>query len=335
MRSNIRNDQADQLAIDIVNLVESLPSQQVKNEMINGLKSAPKFISSKYFYDHYGSELFERITRLDEYYPTRTEKSILERIAPGIAENPGIKSIIELGSGDCSKSCMLFEAYPQQELSKLTYYPVDVSSSALRESSELLNQRYPELNITGYVADFVEHIEVLPGESGRLISFFGSTIGNLSRDMAKQFLRQLSEKMDAGDHLLVGFDLVKDRDVLEKAYNDEEGVTEEFNRNILRVVNRTLEANFSLKDFAHLAFYDEEMERIEMHLEAIRDIEVHSPIVPSGIYLRKGETIHTENSHKFSTRRIRQLADHAGLKINHMHTDDQNWFALVHFEKDL
>lgn len=296
-----------------------------------GLTQRQKQISSRFFYDDAGSELFEEITVLREYYPTRTEKKILQENAGDILGDFDRIDIIELGSGDCSKISILLDAIPKPKLSNLNYFPVDVSESAILKSADILHCKYPGVKIFGTLADFMKHIDSLPGNSPRLICFFGSTLGNFTRKQANEFLPGLKKLMNPGDKLLLGLDMVKDPEILYKAYNDNQEITARFNKNILQVVNGIADTNFNTSDFKHLAFYNEKEYRIEMHLEALKDVHITSKYFPESIRIKKGETIHTENSHKYTVYDIQNFANITDLKIGNIYTDSSQWFSLVKF----
>ena len=317
--------------ISITNLLEAENSSMVIADIFSGLTAEDKYISSKFFYDKTGSQLFEAITSLPEYYPARTEKSILHRVAKDIIAFHEYPDIIELGSGDCSKISLLIDAYQGDELQRMIYYPVDVSESAVIQSSEDLINKYPGLRIHGIVADFMKHLDALPAGSNRLICFFGSTLGNLEENEAIDFICRVKHSMKKGDSLLLGLDMVKDIRTLELAYNDSEHVTDRFNKNILAVANKLAETNFNPEDFRHHAFFNTERSRIEMHLVAQRDLVVDSPHFSEKITLKEGETIHTENSRKFTHNDIRQMAKDSGLSIQGIHMDHHKGFSLVHF----
>jgi len=330
---NYFSSQIDEKAkISISDYLPGPDSDDSIKYIVEGLNATPKYISSKFFYDAYGSELFEQITGLEEYYPSRTEKSILKSVASELVATKKYLNIIELGSGDSSKISILLDAIPENDLESIRYFPVDVSESAILKSSEFLSYRYPEIEIHGLLADFMEHLTKLPGRGARLICFFGSTLGNLSRQQSIGFLKDLKDRMQPGDSVLIGLDMVKDINKLEDAYNDKQGVTSAFNKNILRVVNQILKSDFSPENFEHYAFYDSRKARIEMHLNALRNMEVSSPFFQQNINLRKGESIHTENSHKFTPEHISDLAILSGLSIRKIYSDKNNWFNLVHFE---
>jgi L-histidine N-alpha-methyltransferase len=208
-----------------------------------------------------------------------------------------------------------------------------VSKKAIEKSACNLQGKYPEMGIHGITADFLEHIEKIPGERKRFFCFFGSTIGNLSEVRAIEFITNLGNVMNKNDRLLLGMDMLKDIDILEKAYNDSLGVTAEFNKNILNVTNNHLRTDFDPDDFEHVAFFNKEYSRIEMHLRAKSDLEVSSPLLKKGIIFKKGETIHTEQSHKYTVDGINKIADAAGLSVEQIFTDDKKWFSLVEMVK--
>ncbi len=302
-------------------------------KILEGLTSERKSISSKYFYDEIGSKLFEEITRLPEYYLTRTEKSILEDASFQIANELRNIDIIELGSGDSSKISIFLDHVPAENMESVCYLPVDVNQSVIENSAKLLAIKYPGLKIHGVVADFETQLDLIPAEAKRLICFFGSTIGNLSRIEALKFFSGLGKAMHPGDMVLLGVDMVKDGGVLDKAYNDSKNVTAAFNRNILNTVNKIAGTNFDPDLFSHVAFYDDESSCIEMHLRAKRDMEVSCRYLNDPIVIKEGETIHTENSHKFTGKHIDDLACAARLNIKHIFADEKKWFSLVQFLK--
>lgn len=320
--------------ITIRNLLPEIGIDRIRNEIISGITAKEKRISSTYFYNDYGSKLFEKITQLVEYYPTRTEKSILKDIAP-LLMNGNAKEIIELGSGDCSKISILFEANENIAQESFMYIPVDVSESAINKSATELSLQFPHLQIKGYVADFMCQLNEIPhSEKERLICFFGSTIGNFSLKQAGQIISALRKNIEPGDELLIGFDLVKPEPVLNAAYNDAQGITSAFNKNILDSVNSIIDSNFKKENFDHISFYNRKKSRMEMHLEANNEFEVDSPFMPHPIRFKKGDRIHTENSHKYTMEHIRKLAVDNGLNVSNIYTDSKKWFALVKFEID-
>ena len=316
------------------NLLPEMGIDHVHEEIMTGLSCKKKYISSKYFYDKIGSELFEAITKLEEYYPTRTEKSILRQIAPELMNRNSSLEIIELGSGDCSKISILFDAVEKDTLEHLTYVPVDVSESAIEQSANDLAKRHPLLSINGYVLDFMQQLNEIP-RSGkpRLICFFGSTIGNFSTKDAQNIIKKLSEEIVPGDSLLVGFDLEKPDEILHAAYNDSKGITLKFNKNILNSINSIMQSDFCESDFDHHAVYNPEKSRVEMHLIANKKCEINSPYLKHALPIEKGEKIHTENSNKFTLSAIEELTNNTNLSIDKTYTDPKNWFALVQFSK--
>lgn len=302
-------------------------------EILSGLMADPMYVPSKFFYDEAGSKLFEQITRLDEYYPSRTEKWILKLHASELMEGADDASLVELGSGDCSKISILLTTLPRETLETLTYIPFDVSKSAINDSGCKLRERFGIIEISGIVADFMQHLDLVSPYENRVFCFFGSTIGNLDRRDAIQLLKKLGKLMRKGERLLLGLDMVKDKDVLEKAYNDEEGVTARFNKNVLNVANNKIGTDFNLEDFKHYAFFDEAKQRIEMHLVARKDMTVTSPFFDGALEIRKGESIHTENSHKFTTDHIDEIASNSRLSVRQMYADSNSWFTLVDYIK--
>ncbi len=317
----------------IKNYLPEIGIDKVKEELLNGLTSLPKYIPSKYFYDEKGSLLFEEITKLEEYYPTRTEKSILKNILPKLNLDFGELSIIELGSGDPSKISLIFDQISEEYFNQIKYFPIDISKSAIENSASILSDNYEGLIINGIVTDFIHQVQLFPDVKNKLICFFGSTIGNLTRDEIYIFLKELGSVMNKGDNLILGIDLVKDAEVLEKAYNDGNGVTADFNKNILNVVNKLAGTNFAPSKFQHIAFYNHAEQRIEMHLKAEENLEVKVNEGNMEISINKGELIHTENSHKFKQDDIEKFAEWGNLAIENVFTDSNKWFSLVHFRK--
>jgi L-histidine N-alpha-methyltransferase len=316
----------------ISDYLEKESVEETRKLIWDGLQSEPKYISSRFFYDDRGSELFEDITRLSEYYPTRLEKEILIREAPNIIRENKASNVIELGSGDCSKISLLFDALNQEQIENTQYVPVDVSRLAIQKSARILQDKYNGLRIHGILADFLKHLRFPSSNGTKLVCFFGSTLGNFEPEIAHRFLLNVSEMMNPGDQMLLGLDMVKDKDVLEKAYNDEAGVTELFNKNILNVINRNIGSDFNPQDFEHHAFFNEEYHRIEMHLKARQSVLVTTDDGQK-IKIKKDEMIHTENSHKFSGSDIMELAVLTGFKVKDVFTDPDKWFSLVHFTK--
>jgi len=313
----------------IRNFLPEMTPEMVRDEILSGLQAPRKFISSKYFYDETGSRLFEEITRLEEYYTTRTETAILKSASRQLAKTIRGRTIVELGSGSCSKISILLEAIEPDLLPEITYVPVDVSPSAMDGAVKCLAGKFPGLTIEPVVCDFLHQFQLIPSKEDAIICFFGSTIGNLTREDARSFLKEIRASMKRGDRFLLGLDMVKEKKVLELAYNDPKGITAQFNKNILRVVNTLARTNFDPDAFEHQAFFNEEVLRIEMHLEATSDQLVRSPYLRDDIRIPAGETIHTENSHKFTSDQISEMAAAAGLTISTVFNDPDRLFSLV------
>jgi L-histidine N-alpha-methyltransferase len=321
----------DENKIHISNHLPEIGKDSLVREILNGLCSEPKNISSKYFYNAAGSKLFEDITRLPEYYQTRTEIKLIKEAASRLQlENT---DIIEIGSGDCRKISVLLNQLPSESIKTIRYIPIDLSQSALEESTGILSGMYPDLNIHGIVADFIHTEKIIPDGRRRFFCFFGSTIGNYHPSEALKFLNHFNSSMNSGDRLLLGLDRVKDKQYLERAYNDKSNITAKFNKNILNVVNNIAETDFNEDDFDHLAFFNESLNRIEMHLVAKRKVVISSPHLNNVLLIQPDETIHTENSYKFTDADIENFQDHSGLIIEDTVTDDDNWFSLVQFIK--
>ncbi len=319
--------------IKITNHLNDLGIETVRKEIIEGLIANEKRISSKFFYDEKGSKLFEDITHLPEYYPTRTEISILEKIAPELMKDLKNIDLVELGSGDCSKISILIDSISSGNLETINYIPIDVSQSAIYDAAQILVERFPEISVNGLVSDFINQLDLIPKARKRMFFFLGSTLGNFTKSAADQFLSNLSSNMNPGDQFLLGVDLKKSENILHAAYNDKQNVTAQFNKNILNVVNDIIDSDFNSEDFEHSAFFNKEESRIEMHLIAKKDLIIHTPYSSSGISFKKNENIHTENSYKYTLNRMRDFESSTNLKIKQIYTDPNNWFALVLFQK--
>ncbi len=301
---------------------------RLAEDALHGLTSDPKTIPPKYFYDARGSRLFEAITRLPEYYQTRTERTILDRWAPELVRDlrPGV--LIEFGSGSAAKTRALLDSMRDEGLLH-GYGPLDVSADASRRASEALALEYPELRVEGVIGDFERpHDLPFPGRR-RLLVFLGSTIGNFTPDRSVIFLRSVAREMTPADGFMIGFDLVKDRATLERAYNDSAGVTAEFNLNLLRVMNRELGADFDVGEFEHSAFYDEQKTRIEMHLVSSRAQTVRLGAIDLVTEFEQGESIRTELSHKYTRDSVEELLAAGGLRLAAWETDPAARFALA------
>ena len=293
-------------------------------DVLDGLTRPFKELPPKHLYDARGSELFERITELPEYYPTRTERAILAAEAEAIVDDA--VELLELGAGSAEKTRLLLDTGMIRR-----YLPFDVSESALIESADSLALAYPKLEISGIVGDFERHLGLVrasvPGEP-RLLAFLGGTIGNFTPGSRRAFLRTLRGLLGSDDRLLLGTDLVKDRDVLEAAYDDAEGVTAEFNLNMLHVLNRELDANFPVERFEHVAFFDPEHEWIEMRLRATRALTVQIRAIDLEVRFARGEELRTEISAKFTPERVQADLAAAGLELDRWYTDPEGLFAL-------
>ena len=304
-----------------------------EKEMLAGLMATQKYLPCKFFYDETGSKLFEQITRLEEYYPSRTEKSILKQNSGELMQGADGTTLVELGSGDCSKISILLQSLCREKLKTSTYVPIDVSLSAVEESRCKLQDRFGAIEVCGIVADFMHQIHLVSQHENRIFCFFGSTIGNLDRRDAFRFVAKLGKLIKRGERLLLGLDMVKDKLVLERAYNDEKGITAKFNKNILNVTNKILRTDFEPEYFRHHAFYDDDEQRIEMHLVAMRDMIVKSPFFEGVLEISKGQTIHTENSHKFTSHHIDEFASVSGLSVRSVYADSNRWFTLTDYIK--
>ncbi len=297
--------------------------------MREGLTAPSKRLPSRFFYDAEGSRLFERICDLPEYYLTRTEAEILESAGPDLAERlPDIETLIELGSGSAIKTELLIRAFePDREL---RYAPIDVSRSALEDSVARLEERHPDLEILAAVAEYetglaaLERLDLGP----TLLVWLGSSIGNLERNAAGAFLDRLRCEMSLEDRLLVGIDLRKDRETLERAYDDRQGVTARFDLNLLTRINRELGADFDLDRFAHRVHYDEVSGSVQSFLESQRRQTVRIGALGLEIAFEAGERIHTEDSVKYSPEEIDALAAQAGLSLERRYLDRAQRFTL-------
>ncbi len=294
-----------------------------------GLSGEFKELAPKYFYDERGSQLFEQITELDEYYPTRAERSILaKRAAEIVATAAEPRTLVELGSGSAAKTRHLLSA--MRDAGCLgTYVPVDISEEITHETADLLVQEYPGLAVRGLVCDFEHHLERIPAvDDGRLIAFLGGTIGNLYPSARHEFLSRLAALMGPGDRLLLGTDLVKDTDRLELAYDDPGEVTAEFNKNVLRVLNRELGADFDLDAFEHVARYDAAEARMDIRLRSTAEQTVRLGELDLEVEFAAGEEMRTEISSKFTRERLETIYAGAGLEMSGWFTDADGDYAL-------
>lgn len=301
--------------------------ERLRQDVREGLLRCPKQLPPKYFYDARGSLLFEAITRTDEYYPTRTETAILERSAGELLAAVRPVELVEIGSGSSRKTQLLLEAL--HALGGDRYVPLDVSVDALEDAVERLSALYPWLEIHGLVGDFDHGLPELPDRGRRLVCFLGSTIGNLEGEERLDFLRSVRRLLQSDDAFLLGLDLIKDAALLEAAYDDAEGVTAAFNKNVLRVLDRELEADFDEDDFRHVAVWNAERSRMEMHLEALRALRVHIGAMDLTVPFAAGERMRTEISCKFERAGVERELAAAGLALERWLTDPDGLFALA------
>ena len=299
----------------------------LRADVAAGLTASPKWLPPKWFYDARGSELFEDITRLPEYYPTRTERTILTGRAGAIARISDAKTLVELGSGSSEKTVLLLDAL-RAHGTLGSFIPLDVSASALGEAVDRLAQRYPGLSVHGVVGDFVQHLDCLPDGDNRMVAFLGGTIGNLVPAERAEFLSRLRAVLRPGEWLLLGTDLVKAPAIVVPAYDDAAGVTAEFNRNVLRVVNHRLGADFDVDAFAHVALWDAEREWIEMRLRATSAQRVHIRDLDLTVEFAAGEEMRTEISAKFRRDGLTAEVAAAGFTLRHFWTDPDGLFAV-------
>ncbi len=310
--------------------VPAVIASSIAEDVERGLSAPKKRLPAKLFYDAEGSRLFDEITRTPEYYPTRTERSILKAHAGEMVRQAGSNlTLIELGAGNASKTSILVEALLQRQL-RVEFHPVDVSPSALQEAVASMNGHFQNLLVRPIVADYSDELPQLHALRGRKLALFiGSTIGNFEPEEAAQFLSRLRRSLDSGDALLLGLDLIKDADVLHAAYNDAQGVTAQFNKNMLARINRELGGEFDLDAFTHVAFWNKAMSRIEMHLESRCEQKVWVQGLKRIFRFAAGERIHTENSYKFSAESVSRLIHSSGFRMERCWADPEQWFRVV------
>lgn len=301
--------------------------RSLRREALAGLTAAPKELSPTWLYDDRGCALFDEITRLPEYYPTRAERSILQRRALDAAAITGADTLVELGAGTAEKTRLLLDAMSVSGLLE-RYVPFDVAESTLRATASAVAEEHPGIRVDGVVGDFRRHLGAIPTGGRRLIAFLGGTIGNLAPAERADMLSQLAGGMEPGDALLLGTDLVKDRGRLVAAYDDAAGVTAAFNKNVLTVLNRELGADFDLDRFDHVARFDEDEEWIEMRLRSRGAQTVNVPALELTLRFEDREDLRTEISAKFRPERVRDELDAAGLRLAEWWTDDDGDFAL-------
>ncbi len=298
-------------------------------EVLEGLTATPKWLPSKLFYDEVGSDLFEQITELPEYYLTRTERSILETYAGEILEQAGSAlTLVELGAGTATKTCILIEELLARQ-SRALFYPIDVSPSALQEAVTQLGQQFPELRVNPIVADYTGGVPALSRISGRkLVLYIGSSIGNFEPEEAIRILRRIRRTLRAGDALLLGADFAKSPKILLPAYDDSQGVTARFNKNILARLNRELDADFEVDQFRHIPMWNKRLSRIEAYLESTTAQNVFIPALDLDLSFAPGERIHTENSYKYTDDMIESILREGGFALEQTWCDRKKWFGV-------
>lgn len=317
-----------ELRVDV--LVPPGARSSLTTDVLAGLVDRPRRLPPKHFYDARGSDLFDAICDLPEYYPTRTEQRLIERIVDDVLDVARPSTLVELGSGAARKTRTLLEAMLRRAKpsasSPTTYVPIDVSESMLRQSAKSLRRDYPSLHVHGLVADYDQGLRAVssapagsaadvPTRGRKMVAFLGSSIGNFERDDAIAFLRRVRDALRDDEHLLLGLDLVKDVATLEAAYDDASGVTAEFNRNVLAVLRRELGADVDPSTFRHVAFFDVEKSRVEMHLESTRDQRVRIAALDLELQFEAGERIHTEISSKYTRAAAESMLADAGLTL--------------------
>ena len=316
---------------DLVNLcAASDPEPQVGSDVIQGLTQTPKTLPPQYFYDDRGSVLFEQICELPEYYPTRTEASILRHYASEITGMTGACELVELGSGSSTKTRLLLDAYAAHAY-PLRYVPIDVSAGILESSAKQLLLDYPSLQIQGLVGTYELALQQLTPTQlpTRMIVFLGSTLGNFKPQECDAFFSQIQSALEVGEYFLLGVDLQKPTSLLEDAYNDSQGVTAEFNLNMLKHLNQRFEGNFDTQLFEHWAFYNEPLNQIEMHLRCLKAHTVRLEALDLTVKFEAGETIMTEISRKFDLDVMQQELQAKGLTSRKVWTDPKQWFGLI------
>lgn len=311
-----------------------------KIDIIKGFSNAiQKQIPSKYLYDNYGSELFELITFQPEYYPTRAETEILEKNVSEIVDKISSEIfLIELGSGSSTKTKILFNQILKKQ-KRLHYFPIDISFKFLDQVVSDIESKFDQILVKGIPSDYIQGLErcneilrdngINVNRIAKLIVFFGSSIGNFEVEEARTFLKALRKNMSNLDYLLIGFDLIKDTDTIERAYNDNKGITSKFNLNILTRLNKEFGGDFELENYYHKAFYNIKKKRIEMHIVSKKEQQIFLSSLNFGFSIKENESIHTENSYKYSQDDIEILSKKSGFMIEEKFIDKNKWFELV------
>ena len=322
----------------ILDLGRSDQGGRMLRDVLEGLSAHPqKWVSPTYFYDAFGSQLYERITGLAEYYPTRLEAELLRRVAPDVAKTVGTAEIVELGSGSSAKTRTLLEA-AGVDRRVVTYIPIDVSRSIVEASTMALREAYPLLKVLGVIGQYDEALDVLPPAAERLFVFLGGTIGNFTPEVQAAFFARLAQAMPPGNHLLLGFDRRphegKPEVVIHRAYNDEAGVTAQFNLNLLARLNRDLGADFVLSNWCHRAVYNAQDDQIEMYLDSLTDQVVHFPAAARSIRFARGEALLTELSRKFDPGELADWFAERGFRCVSHWSDASEYVGLLLLRRD-
>ncbi|WP_038015430.1 L-histidine N(alpha)-methyltransferase [Synechococcus sp. PCC 7335] len=325
-----KDEQKDGQRVKIVNLLDSKDTGKLGQDVVAGLCAHPRYLPPKYFYDERGSQLFEQICELPEYYPTRTETAILQTYGSAIAQATGPCEIVELGSGSSTKTRILLDAY-QKASYPLRYLPVDVSDTMLRETADKLLQEYSGLSIYAISSTYESALKALPKKQfpARMIAFIGSTIGNLLPEECDRFLSRISETLEVSDYFLLGVDLQKEISVLESAYNDSQGITAAFNLNMLRHLNQKFEGNFDLSKFLHIAHYNKQANQIEMYLESMAAQTVRLETLELTVAFENGDRILSEISRKFDLEEMTRILASHQLNVIETFSDPRQWFGLL------
>ncbi len=322
-------DTAEPTAITVDNHLDAdYFERTLRADVIDGLTAEHKELPPKWFYDDVGSELFEQITRLEEYYPTEAERRILRTNAATIAQESGADTLVELGSGAADKTRVLLDA--MRDAGQLTrFVPFDVSEGILRSSSQTLLGEYPGLEIHGIVGDFEQHLTTIPQVGRRMVALLGGTVGNFPPTSRKALFTDIVSTMRSGDTLLLGTDLVKDRQRMVIAYDDPQGITAAFNKNILSVLNKRLNATFDLDNFKHEATFDESNEWMDLGLRSLVDHDVTIADLDLSVHFAKGEYMRTEVSAKFRPEALEAELAAVGLTMSHLFSDDNGDYAVT------
>ena len=305
-------------------------TQSFAEEISSSLSQDRKSLHPKFFYDKKGSQLFEKICSLPEYYLARTEIKILKKLGKDLKNHlESNVRLVELGSGSSKKTRLILDVLSSIQ-DRVEYFPIDISD-IIKKSSKELHQLYSNLQITGIIDTYENALEFIShyDDKQNLIAFLGSSFGNFEQDEGIQFLHKVNSVMKKNDLFLIGLDLVKEKSILEKAYDDSQGITAQFNLNVLERINGELDANFDLKNFSHLALYNDKKQRIEMYLHSTKKQTVQITKTNLSLQLEKGELIHTENSHKYTIPQIQDMLEKTGFKIKQIWQDDKNHYAMV------